>query len=205
MLVISNNCCGGRLYQQTNTKFNNPFIWMVSPYDSIYYTMINFDKINWNNIDFQKSNLRPNTFIIKVDNNIDLHYVHYKFDPNAKTLKVENKTDKEEQWIGDVYYCKIWEFIYQKYEERTKRMLALNEEPCFLIRDECFANTNSKHSIKYIAYCESTYKRINITTDKSITRNDDICKTIHVDKIEVPLPTILHNIKTIKAFINIGE
>ena len=200
MLVISNNCCGGRLYQQTNTKFNNPFTWMVAPYDSIYYTMMNFDKINWNNIDFQKSKLRPNTFIIKVDNHIDLHYVHYKFDPNAKSIIQEKKFDAEEHWTGDVLYCKIWEFIYQKYEERTQRMLSLNEEPCFLIRDESFANSNSKHSIKDIAYCNSPYKRIIITTNKSITRNDDICKTIHVPKIEMPEPTVRHNLKTIKEF-----
>lgn len=203
MLVISNNCCGGRLYQQTNNKFNNPFTWMVAPYDSIYHTMVNFDKINWFNYDFEPSKLRPNTFIIKVENIIELHYVHYKFDPNAKSIIQEKKFDVEEHWTGDVYYCKIWEFINEKYIERTKRMLSLNEKPCFLIRDEDFANTNSKHTIKDIAYCDSPYKRIIITTDKSIKRNDDICKTIIVPTIEYPEPTVKQHLKQIIDFFKI--
>lgn len=91
MLVISNNCCGGRFYQQTNMKFNNPFIWMICPYDSIIYIMNNFDKIDWFNYEFEKSKLKENTFIIKVENNIEIHYVHYKFDPNANSIIQEKK------------------------------------------------------------------------------------------------------------------
>lgn len=204
MLVISNNCCGGRLYQQTNTKFNNPFTWAVVPYDSIIYVMENFDKINWYDYEFEKSKLRPNTFIIKVENAIEFHYVHYKFDPKAKTIIQEKKFDKEENWTGDVLYCKIWEFINQKYLDRTKRMKECNEEPVFLIRDETFANSNSKFTIKDIANHPSKFKRIIITTNKSIIRNDDICKTIHVNKIEMPLPTVRNNFKQIKDFLNLS-
>ena len=199
MNIICNSCVGGFIYKnELKCSFKNPFIWNIIDFNSMYYMAKNYDQINFENYELTKD--KNWNFSLIIDGKIKINYVHYKFDPNAKTIKVDNKTDKEEEWIGDVYYCKIWEFIYQKYEERTKRMLALNEEPCFLIRDESFANANSKHSIKDIAYCNSPYKRIIITTDKSITRNDDICKTIHVDKIEVPLPTILHNIKTIKEF-----
>lgn len=205
MLVISNNCCGGRLYQQTNTKFNNPFIWAVVPYDSIIYVMNNFEKINWFDYDFEKSKLRQNTFILKVENNIEFHYVHYKYDPKAKSIIQEKKFDKEENWTGDVLYYKIWEFINQKYLDRTKRMLECNEEPCFLIRDENYANANSKYTIKDIAYHQSKFKRIIITKDKNIIRNDEICKTIHPDKIEVPLPTIIHNFQQINDFFNLNK
>ena len=201
MLVISNNCCGGRFYQQTNMKFNNPFIWMICPYDSIIYTMNNFDKMNWFNYEFEKSKLRENTYIIKVENNIEIHYVHYKFDSNANSIIQEKKFDKEEQWTGDVLYCKIWEFINQKYNERVNRMLSSKEKPIFLIREETFANDKCKFSIKDIAEHSSNFKRIIITTDKNITRNDNICKTIHVNKIEAPLPTIIKYKEEIKSFI----
>lgn len=203
MLVISNNCCGGRLYQQTNTKFNNPFIWMVSPYDSIYYTMMNFKNVNWKDIDFKKSKLRPNTFIINVQNNIDFHYVHYKFDEKANTIVQEKKFDIEEHWTGDVFYNKIWEFVLKKYQERTKRMLELNEDPCFLICQENYANINQKHTLKDIANCESKYKRIIITTDESINRNDEVCKTIIVPKIKFPEPTVKEFLPIIKDFFKI--
>ena len=72
-------------------KFNNPFIWMICPYDSIIYIMNNFDKIDWFNYEFEKSKLKENTFIIKVENNIEIHYVHYKFDPNANSIIQEKK------------------------------------------------------------------------------------------------------------------
>lgn len=204
MLVISNNCCGGRLYQQTNTKFNNPFTWAVIPYDSIMYTMNNFNKINWFDYTFLKSSLRPNTFIIQVEKNINFHYVHYKFDPNSKSIIQEKKFDKEEIWTGDVLYCKIWEFINEKYIERTKRMLQLNEEPVFLIREENFANINQKYTLKDIANSDSPFKRIIITTDKNIDRNDNICKTIHTNKIEMPLPTVRKNFNEINSFLNLN-
>lgn len=205
MLVISNDCCGGRLYQQTNTQFNNPFIWMLADNDSIYYVMNNFEKINWNNYDFEKSILYPNTFIINVENKIKLHYVHYKFDPNAKSIVQEKKFDKEEHWTGDVLYCKIWEYIYKKYEERTQRMLALKEEPMFLLKEESWFNKQmkAKHTLKDIANCDSKYKRIIVTTDKTINRNDEICKSIIVNKIDHPLPTIQNNFNVIKSHFNL--
>jgi hypothetical protein len=201
MLVLSNNCCGGRLYQQTNTKFNNPFIWAVVPYDSIVYVMGNFYKIDWYDYELEKSKLRSNTFVIRVENKIEFHYVHYKFDPTAKSITQEKKFDKEEKWTGDVLYCRIWEFINQKYLERAKRMVECNDEPCFLIRDESYSNGNSKFSIKDIADNESNFKRLIITTNKTVNRNDDVCKTIHVGKIEMPLPTVIHNLPIITSFL----
>lgn len=203
MLVISNNCCGGRLYQQSNTKFNNPFTWAVVPYDSIIYVMDNFYKIDWYDYDLKKSKLRPNTFIINVEDKVEFHYVHYKFDPKAKNIIQERKFDKEENWTGDVLYCRIWEFINQKYLERVKRMLDCKEEPCFLIRDETFANANSNFSIMDIANNKSTFKRFLITTNENVDRNDDICKTVHVGKIEMPLPTVIHNFSQINSFFNL--
>ena len=204
MFVIANNCCGGRLYQETNTQFNNPFIWMVLPYDSVMYIMKNFNKINWYNYEFEKSKLRANTFIIKIENNIEIHYVHYIFSEKDSIIRQEkNHSDKEEQWSGEVFYNKIWEYINEKYLNRTERMLKTNENPCFLIKDEPYANKNSKYDIKDITYCDCPFKRIIITQNKSINRNDEICKTIHISKIEDPLPTIKHNINTIKEFFNL--
>jgi len=195
MLVISNNCCGGRFYNRHNLEFNNPFIWMVCPNDSIMYVMNNFNKINWFNYDFEKSTLKKNTYIIKVENVIELHYVHYNFDSKATKLYTNKDTN-------EVYYCRIWEYINQKYLDRVQRMLECKDKPIFLIRDEAYANSNSKYSIKDIAYNNSDYKRIIITKDKSVTRNDELCKTILVNKIELPLTTINKYYNSIISFIN---
>ena len=204
MFVISNNCCGGRLYQQTNQQFNNPFIWMIASYDSIYEVMNNFKNINWYNYEMDKSKLKPNTFIIRIENKIEINYVHYIFDPKADQIIQKKTFDKEEHWTGDVCYNKIWEFVNEKYLERTKRMLELNEKPCFLIRQETLGNNKIKHDLKDLAECNSNYKRIIITNDNKIKRNDEICKTILVNRIEVPEPTVKHNLSTIKNFFNLN-
>jgi hypothetical protein len=203
MFVISNNCCGGRLYQQTNNKFNNPFIWMISSYDSIYEVLNNFKNINWFNYEMDKSKIKPNTFIIRIDNKIEINYVHYIFDPTATQIIQKKKYDIEEHWTGDICYNKIWEFVNEKYIERTKRMLSLKEEPCFLIREETLGNSNIKYNLNDIANCNSQYKRIIITKNKNIKRNDNFCKTILVNRIENPEPTVKNNLKIIKEFFNI--
>lgn len=200
MLVISNNCCGGRLYQRMQCQFNNPFIWMVAPYDSIIYTMDNWRTIRWNNIKIRRSSLRKNTFIIVVDDCIELHYVHYKYDANAKSIVQEHKFSAEEEWTGDVFYYKIWEFVTKKYVERAKRMLSISEPPMFLIREGGYANAGCKHTLADIANHPSNYRRIIITTDSSLERNDDVCKVIHVDSIEAPSPTVLHHFNDIREF-----
>lgn len=199
MNIISNNCCGARLYQVTNIMFNNPFVWMILSYDSIYYLLNHFTEINWLNYDFEKSSLRKNTFIISVDNKIKIHYVHYYFDPKAKTLIKQ----KENAWTGDIKYCRIWEFINEKYLSRVKRMMDLKEEPMFLIKEDEFSSINSKHSLDDIANCSSSYKRIIITKNNNIKRNDNICKTILINKIEDPMPTIKNNFNDIKNFFNL--
>ena len=88
MNVISNNCCGGWFYRLHHHQFNNPFIWMVASYETIYNTMMHFYDINWANINLTESNLRRNTFIITVDNIIELHYVHYIYSPDYNELTV---------------------------------------------------------------------------------------------------------------------
>lgn len=203
MLVISNNCCGGRLYQKTNHKFNNPFIWMIASYDSIFKVLKDFDKINWFDYELDKSKIKPYTYTIRIEKCIELNYVHYIFDPKATQIIQKKSFDVEEHWTGDVCYNKIWEYVNEKYIERTKRMLELKEKPCFLIREETLGNDKIIHSLLDISNCESPYKRLIITKNKQIIRNDDICKTILVDKIENPEPTIIHNFNSIKQFFEI--
>lgn len=199
MFIISNNCCGGRMYQLAGLQYNNPFIWCVVPYDSIIYIMNNFNNIDWYDYTFEKSTLKPSTFIIKVQNKIEIHYVHHYF--NALYNKVTNvKKNNGEYDFGETYYCKIWEYLNDCYLKRIKRMKELNENPVFLIEDENYANNNSKYTIKDIANNSVNYKRIIITTDKTINNNIN-CKIIAVNKIENPLPTITKYFNEIKDFI----
>lgn len=111
--------------------------------------------------------------------------------------------NNEEEWTGNVYYNKIWEYINDKYLERTKRMLNCDEPPMFIFRDEPQGNEYSKYCIKDLANNTSEFKRIIITKDHSIIRNDQICKTIHVNEISWSEPTIINHLTNIKAFFNL--
>ena len=173
--LIGNNCLSALLLKKLNLPFINPFIWMVCPYDSIFYLMNNYNKINWNNYEFSKSNIKKNTFIITIDNKINLHFVHHIFDPAIKVPKIE----KDNEWQGEIRYCKIWELINNNYLKRIERIKTASV-PIFLIYDEIYPIKNV-HTIKDLAYNDSNFKRIIITTDKTLVRNDNICKIIHID------------------------
>jgi hypothetical protein len=203
MLVIGNNCCGGMFYRLHKIPFNNPFTWAVCPYRGIKYIMEHLYDINWANISLSKSKIRKNTFVITVDNKFPIHYVHYKFNPafNVETVIVHN-SNKDDDWSSDVASNHIWEYVVNKYIERTKRMINANEQPVFLLHDETYDNANYNVSLKDLAYHHSPYKRIVITADKTITRNDDICKTILTSTRNYPKPSVRAHFDTITDFFN---
>ena len=81
---------------------------------------------NWNIINFKNYELVKDNnwnFSIIINEKVKVQYVHYIFDPNAKTVQMHCNVR------GDIKYCKIWEYIIQKYEERLNRMLKKKEEP----------------------------------------------------------------------------
>ena len=208
MNIIGNNCCSGWLYKEFHLQFSNPFVWMVLPYNSILYLLSNFNKVKWNRVKMVESQHRKNTYVLTVDNEIQIHYVHYKFDPTATHLVV-NRDDYQRSHAeisrsnrgGDVYYCRIWEYIYDKYKERVARMLELNEPPMFLIKDELYMNPDQS-VLRKIAECSSPYKRIVITANTNITRDDDVVKTIHYT-VKDTYKTVIDNMDSVKMFFNI--
>lgn len=127
MNLIGNCCISNYIEQKAGQGRANPFTWINLDFNSLYYLMTNWETINWNNYELSKEPHRYNKgqeqFIITIDNNIKLEYVHFLFDKNHKIPNI----------VGhDVRYCKIWEYIVQKYEERLKRMLGRKEPPVFI-------------------------------------------------------------------------
>ena len=202
MNVISNNCCGGMFYKMTHRQYNNPFIWMVCPYDSIYRMLTRFTSINWANIKLNESTMKPNTYVLTVDNQVDIHYVHYMFNPNATTLITRSNSDTPIcEWHSHREYCRIWEYIIDRYRSRVRRMIDCGKEPVFLLRDEDYAQHVNGYSMKDLSESDSKYKRFIITTDKTCNRNDTVVKTIHPDKIERPYLTVSKYLSTFNSFM----
>ncbi len=193
-IIISNNCCGSNYYRKKNIEYNNPFIWMVVPQNSIKILLTEFDKIDWYNIDMKKSTIRKNTFIIIVDNKIELHFIHHYFDPKHNELFFYK--DREGSHLCS---NRIWEYIIKKYFERVDLMLKTNMQPKFIIQDQWYGNdkTNMNELIKI----PCKYKRIFITSE-NVNSSDKNCKIIKVKYKEQPEPTINKFFNEIDNFLN---
>ena len=210
MFVIGNNCCGGYVYNYLNEQYNNPFIWQRTTFDSMYYIMNNFDKINWNDYEFEKSTSKQYTFNIRVGNEIKIHYSHYVFDPNANEPIKDRNFDKKkyDYWMGDIRYCRIWELINEKYLNRTERMKKLKEDPVFIIMDdEGWVKEPSKYkTINDIINSTCKYKRIVFTQNRNLKSSNNLCKIIYVKNIyvhpSIPIREHLTEIKDVLGYKN---
>ena len=145
----------------------NPFTWIDLDFDSLYYLITNWENVKWNDYEINRVKhpyRNCHLFEIIIENKVHLRYVHYLFD----------KTAKKPRTVGqDVKYCKIWEYIVQKFEERTKRMLERNEKPIFITEwehmnyDEAAFWKIEKENLKY--------KLVVITSNKNLkTDNKNI-------------------------------
>lgn len=123
MNLISNTCLGAFIQRDwLKQQYKNPFCWNVIDFKSMQYLITNFEAINYDNFEIQKD--KNWNFSIIIDNAVQIQYVHYKFKPECKIITTHGV---------DVYWNKIWQYIVEKYEERTKRMLESNNKPLFII------------------------------------------------------------------------
>lgn len=174
MNLICNSCLGARLYQLNKLEYKNPFMWNIITANDMITLIKNYKNINFNNYELMKSDYYSRTefyrnqfknelkrslfiFKIRIDNQIDLHYVHYRF--NAKESKTVIKDVNVES-------NKIWEYVVEKYISRVKRMLSDNEAPKFVItalesdytleKQQEIANLNTNYKI--VMLCDNPEK-----------------------------------------------
>ncbi len=205
MFVISNNCCGGHCYRMNASQFNTPFTWCIIPYDSISKLLTHFYDIDFSKFTLAQSEYIHNSFVITVDKCVQLHYVHYLFDASYSSIKrITNGSTAEFNHSSEVKWNHIWEYVVEKYIERTKRMVLLNEPPCFVIQENHYiGNRNQRFNCQSLMKINSPFKRYIITTSPCVNRVDDLVKCIVVKNLECPLPTINKYFSDIKTFFNI--
>lgn len=150
MNIIGNNCIGGFIYRDLlKTKYENPFIWsrLLSPH--FENLLLNWDNINFQNIDL-KCYSKLDDWRIIIDNKIEVEYRHMKFDKNYNTPVIQDVF---------VYYNKIWEYIIEKYNTRLIRMT--NKIDLVAIDD----NPGYKYDLNKIINC-CIDKKLFICTDR---------------------------------------
>jgi len=151
MNIISNCCIGGFLYKNEFKKeFENPFIWSAISFDSFIKLMDNYYTINYNNIMMEVNKIHGGYNLI-IDNSVKVQYIHYRFNKNFKKPTVKGV---------NIYYCRIWKYIVEKYKQRLKRMLTNNEQPIWVMKDTFWDFTSEnckllleKHKDKHIILC----------------------------------------------------
>lgn len=172
MNIVNNSCIGSYIAKKISPDgFHNPFQWCQIDFASMYHMIKNWDSINWFSYDIIKDdNL---AFSLLIDGIINVKYIHYKFDKNAKVVTKKGT---------EVFYYKIWEYIVDKYETRIKRMLKLNEPPMFIL-----ANVH-KDEINHYSIDEQNkiielnkYKTI-IAFSKNTTMTSENSEVINFDK-----------------------
>lgn len=181
MNIICNNCVGSRIYQYTNTKYNNQFIWSSIDINDFIYLINNYDNINFNNF---KLLYKDNEYFIKIDNKILVSYPHYKKNlDNMEQIIVENENEEIED--RTLYSPNIENYIISKYKERFERNI---EQPTFLIIDyDCNENLFKEINTNYTVYIftkkknlvdEHNIKYLINNSENELKRTGDIAKYI---------------------------
>ena len=159
MNIISNDCIGGRVYNEYNSKYENPFIWSCITTDDFIYLMDNFYSIDFYNIkcEFSNEELYNNKNIpqIIIDGKICLQFIHHHQDEKYS----EPTKTSDYKYSVDIYYNDILNYLKDSYIRRVNRMISLKEEPIFI-------------------YSPSVGKYVNNSYDSVINSNNDFKKII---------------------------
>ena len=172
MNLISNNCVGGWIYKELNNGYNNPFVWNIIQDESFLYLINNFSKIDFKNRYLTTAKIpqvkNRDVFAIEVDNSFVITYPHYVMD-----CKYENPTRCKSDFTGwDIRYKNIDEYILNKYDERSDRMLVNKEQPLFLLDTSISTlETNKKFE-------DLNFKRIMCITRNNYTPAKDDTKYV---------------------------
>lgn len=129
MNIITTNCLGGFIYRDIlKQEYKNPFIWTGCACDFVDF-LKNFDKINFDNINIISSNNKHDGIMyIVIDEKYKWRNMHVKFSANDDIPRYYN--------FHEVYYNKPWEYIYNNYMKRLKRMKN-EKQMCVIIYEPC--------------------------------------------------------------------
>ena len=118
MVLISNNCLAGFVYQKIlKREYNSPTIFTLIEPDEYVSMIENFENINFENWELKNTSKElSNNFEIVIDDKYHLQHHHFYFDK-----KYDKPTKIHSQYV-DIHYNKIWEYICERYVKHIKRM-----------------------------------------------------------------------------------
>ena len=178
MNVISTNCAGSYIMTRNGGRLGNPFSWAFTPYKSIRVLLDAYHKIQWHKFQLIESTKWKSTYAIVVDSCIEINYIHYHL----------NLLRKEPACVNhDISSNDIYKYVVDRYVERTKRMLASNEPPRFLILQNKSAGDDDEFIELYNDYHIAPYNICWGTYNRTLSANKN---TVYIGENELPISVI---------------
>ena len=103
-------------------EYVNPFIWCEITFKNMYKLIINWDNINFKNIKIRYNTADNNYTIILLDYDIELLYMHYRYDPKALVYTKR---------IPDAFYYDMENYLLNQWFKHIERMT--ETKPIFAI------------------------------------------------------------------------
>lgn len=126
-MLIANNCCAADLYNSNHIQYNHPFMWCILMHKDIISLIDRWNHICYDKYELYPSTMVPGTFIMRIDNQIDVQYVHYF---NRSDMPTPTKFADRFNEMRHIGYDHIQQYIVDKYKERVARM---SGRPAFII------------------------------------------------------------------------
>ena len=195
-ILIGNDCAAGFIYRDIfKTQYYSPFIWSSLSYDLFLQVIENYDKLNFLNVTVGNDKLLDDFYVL-IDNKIKLRFSHCKFDKTINTPKIKGI---------NVYYNKIWEYIFETYIKRTKRMISFKMDPIYILHfDKNYLDKFMNGDLKILNNLFKLSKKILILTELSLPFEET--KNIKIINLSTTIPwckDILNNSELIKEKINL--
>lgn len=123
-LNIVGNACFATFCTRDYLKqeYVNPFIWCEITFPNMYKLISHWDEINFSNIKIRYNEKDNNYTIILLDYDIELLYLHYRNDPNAKTYTARG---------NDAFYYDMPTHLLNQWNKHLSRMI--ETKPIFAV------------------------------------------------------------------------
>ena len=171
MQIICNDCYSGFLNRLLDRQFENPFYWSRIYAKDFYNLLEKYEKLNYNDIEIKLNKDFTNEFKlwtcdafspVIICDGIRIFYNHYKYNQNDKVPRIE---------IPDVYYYKNYEYCYEKWIKRSKRIT--KEKPLVIFHYNDRTNDKNEEVLKIFELCKKKDYKLIFISDVPISGIDN--------------------------------
>lgn len=127
-------------------EYVNPFIWALITYPNMASLIKNWDDIQFDDITIRYNKPDNNYTIIIKSHQIEILYLHYRFDPNAKQYIVKG---------NDGYFCDMEKYLLESWHTHIERMRDL--PPVFAIMQTNDINLYSTEQLTALSKMSQKY------------------------------------------------